>query len=73
MSTESKKQDNNYCTKCGGFVEYDKSEVLCSSPPQYSGRCTGCGSREYTECSDVDCGSNYDIEYIKNNKNCFDI
>lgn len=50
----NKKQDVSYCTECGGFVKYDKSQVLCSSPPKYKGECKDCESVVYTVCSDVD-------------------
>lgn len=43
-----------YCKACGGFVDYNKSARLLSSPPKYQGKCKECGKVHYARCSDVD-------------------
>lgn len=43
-----------FCKECGGFVKYDKSCALMSSPPQYKGNCKDCGKIHYTDCYKVD-------------------
>jgi len=40
--------------KCFGDVEYNKHEMLMSSPPKYKGTCTVCGTSVYTFCSEVE-------------------
>ena len=49
----NEKHDNNYCTECGGFVEYETCFVLLTSPPKYKGRCSNCGNISYEFCSNV--------------------
>ena len=43
-----------FCKKCGGFIEYDKSRRLLSSPAKYKGECKECGNIHYTHCHKVD-------------------
>lgn len=47
------KKTSAFCEKCGGFVEYNKSNVLYSYPPKYKGVCKDCGEIHYTDCSEV--------------------
>jgi len=48
------KEDKKYCKECGGFIKYDKTSRLLSSPPKYKGVCKDCGSFVYTKCSEVE-------------------
>lgn len=47
------KEDKKYCKACGGFIKYDKTSRLLSSPPKYKGVCKDCGNFVYTKCSEV--------------------
>ena len=42
-----------YCVRCGGFIKYDTSLALCSSPPKYKGKCVECGEVKYAKCEVV--------------------
>lgn len=52
MATHS--DDCFYCKKCGGFIEYDRSRILLSSPPQYKGKCKDCENYVFEKVSNVD-------------------
>lgn len=41
-----------YCKKCGGFINFNQSVELLSSPAQYRGKCTQCDEMHYINTSD---------------------
>jgi hypothetical protein len=47
-------KDCLYCKKCGGFIEYNRRQILLSSPPKYNGKCKDCGNHTYGIMKDVD-------------------
>jgi hypothetical protein len=39
-----------FCRECGGFIDYDRTVRLPSSPAKYKGKCSDCGSTRYVHC-----------------------
>ena len=44
--------EHDYCTQCGGFVDYDTSVQLTSMSPKYKGECIDCGCVHYVNTED---------------------
>ena len=46
-------KETDYCKECGGFIEWDKSSQLMTSPTKYKGECKSCGEIHYEFCYKV--------------------